>query len=254
MKNCLILGSGRSGTSMVAGSLAGSGYFLGERLHPANEANPKGYFEDDAVNTLNEHMLARVLPRRPQRLLLRRVYAHRPDYMQRWVAALPVETSLPALSDDLARQRDALASRTPLLFKDPRFCYTLPYWRPAIEARFICVFREPGRTARSILTDCKRAPYMRSLRLDVAQALRVWTCMYQHALRHHDEGDDWLFVHYDQFLQGPGADAVEDFLGVPVDRSFADPSLKRSADDIEVPAEARDLYTTLCRLANWSPE
>jgi len=44
MKNCIILGSGRSGTSMVAGTLAKSGYFMGDNLYPARESNPKGFF------------------------------------------------------------------------------------------------------------------------------------------------------------------------------------------------------------------
>ena len=45
-RNCLILGSGRSGTSMAAGILARAGYFMGAELWPADIGNPKGYFED----------------------------------------------------------------------------------------------------------------------------------------------------------------------------------------------------------------
>jgi len=58
MKNCIILGSGRSGTSMLAGCLAKSGYFMGDNLYPAREANPKGFFEDPEINAINEMLIA----------------------------------------------------------------------------------------------------------------------------------------------------------------------------------------------------
>jgi hypothetical protein len=45
-RNCLILGSGRSGTSLAAGILAQAGYFMGDELWPVNIGNPKGQFED----------------------------------------------------------------------------------------------------------------------------------------------------------------------------------------------------------------
>ncbi len=255
MHNCLIIGSGRSGTSMVAGSLSGAGYFLGEHLHSPTSANPKGFFEDLEVNSLNEDMLALVLPRRPRRWPLRRLLADRPDFMQRWVAVLAPDAALPELPRALAHRRDRLVEHQPFLFKDPRFCYTLPYWRGALrDVRIVCVFREPGRTARSILRECESASYMHSLRFGGrVQALRVWTCMYRHVLRHARVGGDWLFVHYDQFLDGPGADALESFLDAPVDRSFAEHSLKRTVDDPEISDEARRIYKRLCTLASFEP-
>lgn len=253
MNDCLIMGSGRSGTSMVAGALARGGHFLGEELHEANAGNPKGFFEDRAVNALNEEMLALVTPRRPTRPVLRNVFAHRPIFPQRWVAALPASTPLPALPARLAEQLEELTGRRPLLYKDPRFCYTLPYWRSALpRARFVCVFREPGRTARSIVKECSASEAMKSLRFGgVKQALNVWTCMYEHVLAHRERGGDWLFVHYDQFATGKGADTVEAFVGAPVDRSFAEETLKRSPDDVAVPTRTRELYARLCELAGW---
>jgi Uncharacterized protein conserved in bacteria len=63
MRNCLILGSGRSGTSMVAGTLASAGYFIGDNLYPRLASNPKGFFEDPEINAINEDLLARILPK-----------------------------------------------------------------------------------------------------------------------------------------------------------------------------------------------
>ena len=64
-RNCLILGSGRSGTSMAAGILARAGYFMGEELWPADIGNPKGYFEDREVNKINDELIAPVAPKTP---------------------------------------------------------------------------------------------------------------------------------------------------------------------------------------------
>src|ERR1700726_1587163 len=65
MRNCIILGCGRSGTSLASGLLAGSGYFMGDHLYPPSEGNPKGYFEDQDVNAINEDLLEPVIPARP---------------------------------------------------------------------------------------------------------------------------------------------------------------------------------------------
>ncbi len=53
----IVLGCGRSGTSLVAGLLASAGYFMGPRLHPPREANPTGFFEGEVVKDVNEALL-----------------------------------------------------------------------------------------------------------------------------------------------------------------------------------------------------
>src|SRR5262249_42923187 len=138
VRNCLILGSGRSGTSMLAGVLSQAGYYMGEHLIPPDEANPKGYFEDDEVNAINEKLLALVTPARS-----------RPAHGWRWLAAVPVSARI-SCSPQLAKRIEIQTSRTPFCLKDPRFCYTLPVWRPFLrDTMLLCVFREPTRTAQS---------------------------------------------------------------------------------------------------------
>src|SRR5262249_31665720 len=83
-RNCLILGSGRSGTSLLAGTLRLAGYYMGEHLIPADASNPKGYFEDDEINAINEGLLAQVTPPRS-----------RPASGWRWLATVPVGTPIP---------------------------------------------------------------------------------------------------------------------------------------------------------------
>src|ERR1043165_10164717 len=92
MKNCLILGSGRSGTSMAAGSLAKAGYFMGENLIAARKSNPKGFFEDVEVNMINEELLGYVVPAR-KHLLGIEFFPSRPVEGQRWLSCVPVETA-----------------------------------------------------------------------------------------------------------------------------------------------------------------
>jgi RNA-directed DNA polymerase len=54
--NILILGCGRSGTSMVAGTLASGPWYLGDNYIRPRVSNPKGFFEDSLVNKLLHHV------------------------------------------------------------------------------------------------------------------------------------------------------------------------------------------------------
>ncbi len=146
MHNILILGSGRSGTSMVAGTLAKAHYYMGSRFVPPRDSNPKGFFEDHEINDINEAILKRVVPHRP-RYIGRILFRKRLGYMQKWLARVPLHANIPSWPGIEQRIRRAVQSE-PFCFKDPRFSYTLPVWRPFLRhTRFICVFRHPASTA-----------------------------------------------------------------------------------------------------------
>ena len=49
-RNCIVLGSARSGTSMVMGVISKSRFFMGDYVYPPNEGNVKGIFEDKEIN------------------------------------------------------------------------------------------------------------------------------------------------------------------------------------------------------------
>ncbi len=57
MRDCVVLGSARSGSSLTAGTLAEAGCLLGRRLIAPNVSNPKGYFEDRALIDIHEALL-----------------------------------------------------------------------------------------------------------------------------------------------------------------------------------------------------
>jgi len=251
MRNCLILGSGRSGTSMIAGTLSKSGYFMGERLYPPRESNPKGFFEDPEINGINEALLAQVTPKRPP-LIGQWFFRDRPTFGERWLARIPLGTKIPVPPNIGERIRRA-TRREPYCYKDPRFSYTLSAWRPYLKNTvFICVFRNPASTVASILKECQTAKYLKNFKITRDQALEVWKLMYSHILRIHKSEGEWLFLHYNQVLTGEGLDAIEAFLEAPVDRSFPDPRLRRSVSTDPVPEDILDIYAELCRLANYN--
>src|SRR5262245_65185960 len=100
MKNAIVLGSGRSGTSMLAGSIAGTGCFVGDDPYPGRESNPKGFFEAHDVNGINEWLIASVEPRESKLAA-----------WQRWLSVLPVGTRFAPKPEIVARMRALVARR-----------------------------------------------------------------------------------------------------------------------------------------------
>jgi hypothetical protein len=164
--NILILGCGRSGTSMVAGTLASGPWYLGDNYIRPRVSNPKGFFEDSLVNKLNERIIGRAWHYRLQLSDLRR--------NQLWLARVPRWMPLEA-TPKVRHDISALCERQPFCFKDPRFAYTLPVWqRIAPAMKFIVVFRHPAETTTSIVRECQTANYLRNVRMTRRRAVAVW--------------------------------------------------------------------------------
>ena len=259
MRDCLVLGSGRSGTSLLAGSLARAGYHVGHDLVEASEANPTGFFEDREVNDLNELLLAQVTPARPPGAPPPAtgddaLWGPETLWGWRWLAPVPLGTAVPRPMVLEDRMRAALAAR-PFALKDPRFCVTLDAWRPLLpdDTAFLCAFREPARTAQSIVRVGAEGVYLHGYQLAFGQAVDLWTLTYRHVLDARRDGDDWRFVHFDQLLDGSARAPITDVLGVAPDLGLADPALRRSpaTGDVGPPAEA--VYRQLCGLAGYDP-
>jgi hypothetical protein len=241
LRNVLILGSGRSGTSMLAGTLARAGWFVGESPYAPRASNPKGFFESAEINGINEYLLAEALPP-----------SEGTRDWQRWLARLPddLECRASARVDERIR---ASVRRAPWCFKDPRLCYTLPVWRPHVgAAALVCVFRDPAVTARSIVKECRDEEYLHGLGMDAARALEVWNCMYRRVLDRHRREGDWLFLHYEQALTPAGLERVERFVGAPISRDFPDQALRRTRADDALPGDVAATYAELCELAGFA--
>lgn len=237
---------------MVAGCLASCGYFMGPHLHRATESNPKGFFESRAVNRLNDALIRPVVPTRPP-LFGRWTHPRRLGRTHMWLARLPIDAAALSCSDRQRAKMRALVAHRPIAFKDPRFSYTLPLWRPVLgDAAFVCVFRQPAATARSLRKELTRPRYA-GLELDDEAALDLYACMYEPILRVHRHDGDWLFLHFDQVIEGDGLERLGRFLEADVDRTFPEARLRRSpAGACEAP-RANEAYAELCDLAGVSP-
>lgn len=254
---------------MVAGSLMAAGYYMGDDLMPPTASNPKGYYESFAVETINEDLLElaeRQCPPNPLRAFIERrprlkrlLYKQRPlkryfiqpIHKQRWLSILPVDVPL-ACPDGISTRIKQQTRRQPYCFKDPRFCYTLPAWRPHLsDTVYLCVFRHPAVTAASIVKNCQEELYLHNLPMTFAYAVRVWTAMYRHILERHCDQGEWLFVHANQLFEATGMERLEQFVGARLDRLFPDAKLQHSTAEHGVPWASRRIYARLCTLAGY---
>ena len=171
---------------------------------------------------------------------------------QRWLSRVPTNAKIQAPIEIIRRIKLA-TEKEPYCYKDPRFCYTLPVWKPYLSnSVFICVFRDPASTAMSILKECNEMPYLKGLRIDFDRAIEVWTLMYKHVLEIHSHDGKWLFIHYNQVLTQEGLNRLESITGAQIDRSFPDPTLKRSISSASIPYNTRQEYLQLCMLSGYT--
>ncbi len=262
MNSVIIAGAGRSGTSMLAGTLARSGYFIGTDYLPPRDSNPKGFFEGREVNDINERILDASLTagQRLQHPVLRlarflglpwRRAQAIPRRGQAWLMPVPLSAPIRGTAT-IERQIGTLTAHTPFCFKDPRFSYTLPVWRPFLDLErtvFLCVFRHPAETAASIAKECRVQPYLRGMYIPTDRLLELWRLMYGHILarqRHHGR---WLFIHYAQVLDTAYLPRLAAFTGARIDTDFPDAALHRSRPEIPLDGQTRDMYAELCGLA-----
>ncbi|HNY01580.1 MAG TPA: sulfotransferase [Bacteroidales bacterium] len=260
MKNCIILGFGRSGTSLMGGILYHSGYFMGEDLYPPRESNPKGFFENEFINGINESILA---PYDYSRLhetgetLPAGSSPFNPRYGQRWLSH--IDSDIPIDCEDeviLTRIREAVSVPV-FAYKDPRFSYTLPVWKNFLPDNIVilCLFRNPASTARSVIKDCQSADYLADFQIDENQVFRLWMNSYTRLLaniRNKSIGPV-RFIHYQQLLSGQVLPALSQWLDMDLDRSFISPELNRSHSGADIPEKVSGLYKTLCDLAGYQP-
>ncbi len=240
MRNVLILGSGRSGTSMLGGTFSHAGWFVGDAPYAGREANPKGFYESAEINGINEDLLAAVTPA-----------SEALGAWQRWLARLPVEAQVARTTRSDDRIRRAVA-RAPFAYKDPRFSWTLPAWTPFVgDALRVCVFRHPAATAASIVKECGDAEYLRSVAMHRDRALAIWAAQYGNILRELSRTGEWMFLHFEQVLTSAGLDRIERAVGAPVSREFPDAALRRSLAGDELQGDLADLYAELCERAQF---
>lgn len=248
-RHVIILGSGRSGTSMLASMFAQAGYFFGDRLHPPAESNPFGYYESRDVNSINTRLLRQRLPRDAAGLEdvaeeLRRtlgpdlhaVHA-REQASWLWLPASPdPQTKIEA--GPLLQPVLNHFARGPVCLKDPRFSHTYQDWLAHLPdaTRFVVTFRDPSRTVDSIVRDARRT-YAPPLPVSESWALAQWIVLYQRLLRRVPADDPrWLFVHDDDVVSAEAVPALEAHTGASLDLSAIKAGVRRSQAGASDPA------------------
>lgn len=135
-----IVGMHRSGTSLVAGSFAAGGYFVGLRdvVMEPDPTNPRGFFERRDVQVLNDRLLNSLASnwRRPPV----------PELVSAEQARLSSDVA------DVWAKIVAEASGNPIVLKDPRIALLLPAWNAVIGSDLldVLVVRDPVAIAKSL--------------------------------------------------------------------------------------------------------
>jgi hypothetical protein len=258
MKNCLIMGFGRSGTSLMGGILHQAGYFMGNGLYPPRHSNPKGFFECEKINGLNEKILKPYdykihHSKTPD---LGKPYSpYSPGEGHRWLSYISPKIKVISVDSLITREIKQAVSINGFAYKDPRFNYTLDVWIPFLkeEVIFLCLFRNPSETIDSILTECATAEYLSGFAINPALAEKLWQNSYKRLLRNvvRNPNHIFLFIHYNQLLNGSVMDKLSEILQVKINNRFAEKALNRSRSTYRVSWETRRIYKTLCKRAHF---
>jgi hypothetical protein len=225
VRNVVICGAPRSGTSMLAEVFMRAGYHPGREFIPPSPANPHGFFEDVRVNRLNDDLLAALStlhhgPRLPRHLW--------------WMESLdgPVDAR------EVAQCRE-LVPPAPFVMKDPRFVYTGPAWMPAWTATarpplVIVLVRPIDEVVRSLASMAARQPahFAAVSQSSVDSAARVrsmWEAMYRSVLKWVD--DDAIFVSEHDVRVGAALEGLGRLAGTRLDGSSIDRALHHHGDE-----------------------
>lgn len=184
-KLIVVLGMHRSGTSTVANALACMGVDLGDDLLPAGKDNPKGFFEDKAINDLNIEMLGVIGQDWFSLSLVTDVQ------VDQLVAAGYFDKAMGLL-------RSKMEGREYFGFKDPRVSKLLKFWNKVFKqldcaVHYVLCVRHPLSVANSVLKRNK-TPIKKGYLLWLSYNLTIVTESINTAL---------IAIDYDQLMEAP---------------------------------------------------
>jgi hypothetical protein len=134
-KSFIILGMGRSATSLVAKGL-NSIINMGDNFYPANFGNPEGYYEDMDIMALNESILQQAGGS----------WKNVPDHN----SILEQKDKFSNKIENLINEKFSHSALWGI--KDPRLTLTIDLWLPFLpNPHFISIFRNPVDVANSLI-------------------------------------------------------------------------------------------------------
>ena len=233
----------RSGTSAVTRlvNLLGPSVCVDEDLLVGTRTNAKGHWESRSLFKLNDGLLAE----------MDCAWWHPPtaEVLSEWEQRLD-SSRFEAARDVFTRAHPS----EPWVWKDPRACVTLSFWRRAVRRPVtgIVVYRSPLDVARSLETrdymetEFGMALWMRYTRLLLEQAagMPVMVTCYDDVL----EDPVTFSERVREFLAGQGM-AVAPGVDLPSVHEFIDPALRHSSRDPAGLGATADLYDVLQGLA-----
>lgn len=228
VRDVVVVGAPRSGTSMLAGLFADAGHCAGRRLIPPTPSNPAGFHEDLDVNAANDDLLAALddTPWPGTVSPIRRL---------RWIGAYDGWVRGDRSGDDLA----VLVPDRPFVLKDPRFCYTLPAWASVLpDVLVVVIVRHPTEVVASVRSMAEREPETFE-GFDVTEAHfgAMWTAMHHAVLDWCDTAAPGpvVFVDCDDVRSGAALPHLTRLSGVHLATTTVRPGLHRERPDRHAP-------------------
>lgn len=248
----LVVGVGRSGTSLLTGMLGQLGFAIPQPEVQADDTNPRGFGEPQWVVDFHHRLLRR-----------RRVTVNdsRPAAWESTGAA----ADEPAVRDELRVWLERqLAGAAAVVVKDPRTVWFLPLWTRCaaelgVETSFVTMLRHPAEIVASAVksygtwqTEASRAAAWLNVTLETERLTRGAPRAF---VRYEDLLADWV-GELRRVGELTGSERLAAVGREPdVDR-FVDPTLHRNRvtwDDLAVPPRVRDLaeevWDHVCALA-----
>jgi hypothetical protein len=234
----LVVGVGRSGTSLLSGILGQLGFAIPQPEVQADETNPRGFGEPRWVVDFHSRVL------KDKRVTLN---DSRPAAWEQMALAAP------AVHDELREWlRGELAQADEIVVKDPRTVWFLDLWRSCADelgarTSFVTMLRHPAEIVASArksygpgLTEAGRAAAWINVMLQTEHATRGTQRAF---VSYYDLMADWVpeIRRLGTTLDVPRLAAIDH---VPEVDAFVDPKLHRNRttwEELDVPARVRDL-------------
>lgn len=136
MKNILIMGYPRTGSSVLTNIMRDSGYYVGKDLKPANEFNPKGFYEDIRIKLIIEN-------------IFRESGLSESFQKNQWFFNTPMDFKS-VITEYSTKSIMDLTEKSPYAFKFGSILKTIHTWDGVLDdVIFICCFRRLHHISQS---------------------------------------------------------------------------------------------------------